>query len=55
MGTKTPGDYRRKADECRARAHLAELSQQQAAWARLADDWENLANRMDEVAKHWLS
>jgi len=33
MGTKTPDDYRRKADACRTRAHLAELPQQQAAWA----------------------
>jgi hypothetical protein len=47
--------YRAKAAECRARAQRAELPKEQSAWNRLAEDWEDFAKSMDEVAKHWLS
>jgi hypothetical protein len=54
MANKTPDEYRRKAEECRARAGLAELPQQQAAWIRLAEDWETFADSMDEIVRQWL-
>jgi hypothetical protein len=53
MANKTADDYRRKAEECRARAANAELPAQQAAWARLADDWDTFANSMDQMARQW--
>jgi hypothetical protein len=53
MTNRTPDEYRRKAEECRARAALAELPEQQAAWARLAEDWDAFANSMDQIARQW--
>jgi hypothetical protein len=53
MANKNSDDYRRKAEECRARATLAERPEQQAAWARLADDWDHFANNMDVIARQW--
>ena len=53
MENKTSEDYRRKAKECRVRATLAELPHQQAAWERLAEDWDNFANNMDLIARQW--
>ena len=53
MGHKNPDAYRRKAEECRARATLAELPAQQAAWTRLAEDWDAFATGMDQMARQW--
>lgn len=53
MASKTSEDWRRKAEECRTRANLAELPQQRAAWIRLAEDWETFADSMDEIARQW--
>jgi len=55
MANKTSEDYRRKAKECRVRATLSELPEQQAAWERLAADWDNFANNMDLIARQWLA
>jgi len=51
MGVKV--DYRRKAEECRARAKRAERPEGKAAWIRLAEDWEKFASSMEDFATRW--
>jgi len=53
MASKTSEDCRRRAEECRARAALAEHPEQRVAWIRLAEDWETFAASMDEIARQW--
>lgn len=50
MATMSASDYRSKADECRRRARGAANPQQKAGWARLAEDWDLLADSTDASA-----
>lgn len=40
-------EYRRKAEECRAQAAEATRDDDKAAWLKMAEEWQRLAESVD--------
>jgi len=49
MAHDRANQYRQKADECREHAVSTRNEQEKAAWLRLAEDWQRLAQSVDRV------
>jgi hypothetical protein len=49
-----PDEYRRKADECRDRAATASRPDDKAAWLRMAEQWQLLAQDTESRADRSL-
>src|SRR4051812_45367874 len=48
MSDPTASQYRQNAEDCRLNADLARSSEQKHRWLKVAADWQELADRIDQ-------
>ena len=53
MSREVMANYRLKAEECRQQAERSTLSTDKAHWLRLAEDWQTLAESVEQAESRW--